>query len=133
MHQPDLKTAVIPTRQQVEAAMQPSVWELSNRMLYGLCHEHPLHEQPDVIVAKLLVIGRVYAAAIERRHKDKDAEEDTDGDRFYTHKVVPWVLRSGIDQWIAQARACAPDAPESLEVMVRVHGQVTALFGQISG
>lgn len=133
MHQPVTQTTVIPSRQQVLAAMQPSVWELSNRVLYGLCHEHPLHEQPDVIVAKLLMIGRVYAAAIERRHKAKHDAEDTDGDRFYTHKVVPCVLRSGIDQWIAQARACAPGAPESLEVLVRVHGQVTALFDEISG
>lgn len=131
MTPPNTQNQAMPTRQQVEAAMQPSVWELSNRVLYDLCRDHPKHERPDVIVAKLLMIGRVYAAAIERRRKE--ANDDTDGDHFYTDKVVPSVLRSGIDQWIAEARACAPDSPERQDVIVRVHGQVTSLFDQISG
>ena len=36
-------------------------------ILYHLCKDNFQHEQEDVILTKVLFIGRIYAAAIERR------------------------------------------------------------------
>lgn len=54
-----------------------SRWELANKILYDMCEKHPLHNNEDEIVAKLWIIGRTYAAALERRknsHKDKSID-----------------------------------------------------------
>ena len=42
-------------------------WAFGNEVLYRMCRESPLHEDPDVVVGKVWLIGRSYAAAIERR------------------------------------------------------------------
>ena len=44
-----------------------SRWEYGNSVLYRMCEEEPEHKQIDVIVGKIWIIGRSYAAAIERR------------------------------------------------------------------
>lgn len=44
-----------------------SRWEYGNSVLYRMCEEEPEHKEIDVIVGKIWLIGRSYAAAIERR------------------------------------------------------------------
>ena len=53
---------------------ESSKWAYANSILYEMCSKTPLHNDADVIVGKIWLIGRSYAAAIERR-KNKD---DTD-------------------------------------------------------
>ena len=43
-----------------------AIWNLGNEMLYQLCRDYPDHKAPEVITAKVWLIGRSYAAAIER-------------------------------------------------------------------
>jgi hypothetical protein len=37
-----------------------------NHILYRMCHKQPGHTNVDVIAGKIWLIGRAYAAAIER-------------------------------------------------------------------
>ena len=67
-------------------AMRPSAWDFNNRVLYDLCRNHPGHDDDSVIIAKMLLIGRAYSAAIERR-KNKKQGEDTDS--LYVERVGP--------------------------------------------
>jgi hypothetical protein len=69
-----------------------SVWDFGNEVLYKLCHDHPNHTAADHIVAKAWLIGRAYAASLERRSGFK-IESDT----FYVHRVVPAFQNSGLD------------------------------------
>jgi len=39
---------------------------LGNTVLYDLCKSYPRHDEEDVIASKIWLIGRAYAAAIER-------------------------------------------------------------------
>ena len=80
-----------PDRQRVLRAMSPTAWEASNRVLYDLCREHPAHRESGEILAKVLLIGRVYAAAIERR---RNKEDDHENDRFYIDTVAPPIRAS---------------------------------------
>jgi hypothetical protein len=41
-------------------------WSFVDRTLYDLCAEYPGHDQPDVVLAKLMIIGRSYATGVER-------------------------------------------------------------------
>ena len=56
----------------------------SDGILYRMCQENPDHKKQDVIIGKILLIGRTYAAAIERR-KDTGNYK---GDDFYNDGPV---------------------------------------------
>ena len=55
------------TKQNIGKAKQKSEWDFSNEILYDLCKNYPEHKNINQILAKILIIGRSYAAAIERR------------------------------------------------------------------
>lgn len=64
-------------------------WQFANGILYDLCKEHPEHNDKDIIVGKMWLIGRSYAAAIERR---VPSEKGVD---FYYDKVAPRIQSFG--------------------------------------
>lgn len=111
------------------------VWALGNQSLYDLCRKNPRHTKDDVIIAKIMLIGRVYAAAIERRKPDKQKSVEALGDNFYTKVVAPKVRKSGIDVWLNSLPPHLPslaDVP-AINQILTVHSQVTNLFFEISG
>ena len=68
-----------------------SRWEFGNGILYQMCEDNQLHNDADVVIGKIWLIGRSYAAAIERR---KNAD-DYQGDDFYYDAVAPKMLEIG--------------------------------------
>jgi hypothetical protein len=105
-------------------------WRLGNDVLYKLCDDHQNHDSDDAIIAKFWLIGRSYAAAVERRRKGRDDEEaNFVGDDFYTKKVVPCVRRSKIDSWFEELRADREDIPATT---VKVHKKLTSLLYEIT-
>jgi hypothetical protein len=117
-------------RAQVLDAMSPSPWDFGNLLLYDLCRDYPSHSDDPTILAKVLLIGRVYAAAIERRHTEGGSRTS---DRFYIDKVAPTIRHSGIDSWLERARQAPPGNPDTLRIVIEVHSKTTELFGKISG
>lgn len=117
-----------PLKRQVEKAMSPSPWELSNQILYDMCKQYPDHRDQTAIIAKLLLIGRVYAAAIERRKV-----VEIPGDDFYTDIVGPRIRKSYIDRWIEKSKSFELGSEPALDVMIDAHRAVTELFSSISG
>lgn len=67
-----------------------SIWEFGNNILYQMCKDRPMHKEKDVVVGKMWLIGRSYAAAIERRKNAADGSDD-----FYCDKVAPKMLEIG--------------------------------------
>src|SRR5688572_8852994 len=78
-------------RSRVLRAMSRSKWDTSNNVLYDLCSRYPAHIEDGEVLAKILLVGRVYAAAIERR---RNKEDDHENDRFYTDAVAPAIMSS---------------------------------------
>lgn len=115
------------TLETVTRAMRTSTWQLSNDVLYDFCAKYPKHKKANVVAGKILLIGRVYAAAIERGVKN---EEQTD---FYLDEVAPKVIRSGIDTWIARAGKIDRRHKNWFKTIVEVHGDTTDLFSSITG
>jgi hypothetical protein len=118
------------TRAQVVQAMLPSAWDFTNRLLYELCREHPLHDDDAIIAAKVLLIGLAYSASIERRRNKGGGETS---EHFYIKTVAPKIRRSGIDAWIDEARQAPPGTPGTLRIVIEVHSETTKLFLKISG
>jgi hypothetical protein len=112
----------------VAEAVRTSPWDVGNEVLYALCRTKPTHTNNDEVIAKVWLIGRAYAAAIERtRYKTEE------NDRFYIDKVGPKILSSPIDTWLIEARLHDKPSAASLPTMLRVHQQTTKLFKEISG
>lgn len=104
-------------------------WILANQVLYDFCKEHPMHGNCDEIVAKIWLIGRSYAAALERS-KDKI---NYSGDFYYDY-VAPKILSIGtyLDQGISKLSTMPLDF-NSLPQLLDVHGLLMKAFKELTG
>ena len=113
------------TEVDIKKALANTMSDLGNQVLYDLCSVHSYHKMDQEILAKIWLIGRAYAAAIERRKK---VIEEPDGDAFIENKVVPEMRNSEIDHWLEQSK----NNPTA-ETAIEVHFKLTDLFKKISG
>ncbi|AJH77677.1 hypothetical protein [Heyndrickxia coagulans] len=59
------------TIQDIQKCIAGNGWSFGNEILYEMCRKNPDHNKADVIVGKIWLIGRSYAAAIENRKTEK--------------------------------------------------------------
>ena len=111
----------------VETALAPTPWDLGNQVLYDLCRKFSNHTQDDVIIAKVMLIGRVYAAAIERR-KNKETKDVSD--EFYINAVAPTLKESQLDEWLTSLPVPGEmaDTWNNLVDVVTLHKRLTDIF-----
>lgn len=115
------------TRKDVDFAIKPSLWDLGNNVLYRLCEEHPKHDCGEAIIAKVWLIGRSYAAAIERRNNAAGTS-----DNFYETTVVEKMKEPKIDEWLAGLPEQMTDPWSELGSIVTVHKKLMKLFFDIT-
>lgn len=70
-------------------------WGWGNEVLYRMCREEPRHTNCDVISGKMWLIGRAYAAAIERGA----GEAIKDGEDLH-ETIAPEIRDSELDRWL---------------------------------
>jgi len=116
------------TQDDINMAKGKSKWDFGNQILYNMCAKYPYHKKKDQIVGKIWLIGRAYAAAIERRKNAKEYNED-----FYTKVVAPAIQKSGIDQWLAELNKCRIPTLNNIEDILVAHGKLTSLIESITG
>lgn len=104
-------------------------WIFGNDILYQMCKKNPKHDDEDVIVGKIWLIGRSYAAAIERR---KDPV--VDGDDFYYDTVAPKMLDIGkeLDLKIAELNMATGTVEDNIEAVLDLHKFLTDVFNDIT-
>jgi hypothetical protein len=112
------------SKDDVENALNNTAWDLGNEVLYDLCSKHPLHNTPQEIIAKVWLIGRSYAAALERR---KNKSSGSLGDLFYVNNAAPKIRKSKIDNWFAQLKK-----EPTLTKVIETHAKPTKLFHKIT-
>ncbi len=113
----------------IKQKINSTIGNIGNGVLYDLCQKYPLHDNPDVINAKIWLIGRAYAAAIERRKKYlNDLNDD-----FYEKRVIPMIMKSSIDQRIDKIREYKSITKENILNILKVHKFLSDLFCDISG
>lgn len=120
-------------RYKIERAIstEKNIWVFGNNVLYRLCQEYPRHDRTEIIVAKIWLIGRSYAAAIERR--DPSFDSSTPNDSFYENTVAPALIRSQIDRRIDQLRQFDAVRRDTLPAILRTHGYLAGIFKEITG
>jgi hypothetical protein len=75
----------------IKNAKEISLWQFGNEILYKLFNDHFEHKTDEHILTKVLFIGRIYAAAVERRKNINKIQNDY----FYENEIIP-VLKNQI-------------------------------------
>jgi hypothetical protein len=114
----------------IDIAKNISSWDFGNEVLYDLCNKNPNHDCEDKIIAKVWLIGRSYAAALERK---RNMSTEPKSDDFYVKTVAPKMKASGLDEWIATIPDGIILSQCQLGLAVKVHWQLTNLFKEIIG
>lgn len=103
-------------------------WVYGNKILYDMCRDNPTHDDADIIVGKIWLIGRSYAAAIERT---KGAGEAND---FYYDIVAPKILSAGkeLEKRIAELNAITHLSDQNLDRVLNTHKFLADIFNDIT-
>ncbi len=106
-------------------------WDFGNSVLYRMCEEYPCHDNEDVIAGKIWLIGRSYAAAIERRKTG----DDYNGDDFYFDVVAPSMKEVGkeLDSRIDRFKKSKKNIADDLENILSTHRILVEIFREITG
>jgi hypothetical protein len=94
----------------------PISWTWANSILYQMCEERPEHVDPNVVAGKMLLIGRSYAAQIERR---SGAGPDG-GDAIYA-RVAARIAASNLDERLQSLSHIPSLTRESIGPVLGVH------------
>jgi hypothetical protein len=115
----------------VKKGLKKTDWDFSNNILYKLCADHPRHKRDYIIMAKVMLIGRAYSAAIERGREANGGS----GDKFYKNKVAGKIRNSDIDKWFSELGEGKKDKRsrnEQIALELEIHMNVMKLFNKIS-
>lgn len=112
-------------KSQIEKARDAGFWEPMNNMLYDICKKYPEHKDPKIAAAKLMIIGRSYAAALERGV----SEDKTD---FWQKKVAPRIIGSKLNLDTELAALKEIDQNSRTKKALEIHSALTDCFNQIT-
>ncbi|MBM1107329.1 hypothetical protein JQC67_14335 [Aurantibacter crassamenti] len=102
-------------------------WDFGNEILYKMCQQNFEHKRIDIIVGKVILIGRAYAAAIERR-KNKTEENNN----FYIDKVAPMIKNSKLDVFIGELKLETEVNEKNIADILKLHLYLTELIKEIT-
>lgn len=106
-------------------------WDLANQILYDMCENYPRHTDANEVVAKLWLIGRSYAAAIERRKNAANFSGD-----FYYDVVAPAIISVSdeLDTMIVDinSRASKENDENQMDCVLKCHGFLTTKFNELT-
>jgi hypothetical protein len=94
-----------------------------NEVLYRMCRERPLHDDMDTIQSKIVLIGRITGASLERGVRP--------GLRM--SEVAQTISRSDLDQHIERLNALDRPTDDNLSVLLEAHQYLTDLLESITG
>lgn len=121
-------TTQLPTQKQLDTARQKKVWDFGNAILYKLCKDNFKHDTDDHILTKVLFIGRIYAAAVERR---KNKSNDIN-DNFYTDTVAPTFRKSKLDDKLSKLKIAKTENIENIKLVLHTHYFLTSMLKKIT-
>jgi hypothetical protein len=108
-------------------------WRVGNQTLYDLCRRYPQHVDDAEIIAKVWLIGRTYAASLERG-KGEVVGVDVSNDLFYTDHVTKVLRSSAIDSILGGLRNIKDvESPGAITLALQAHSAVVQLFFSLTG
>ena len=122
------------SRQDVQRATDEDgdPWAVSNGLLYRLCRQYLDHRNASGVTAKMLLIGRAYAAAAERGRSGGSAA-DSSGDEFYVRDLPRALRASPIDATLRPLRRMATVTDQNVGQIVEAHFVLMAELSDLTG
>ncbi len=102
------------------------IWYTANSILYDLCKRYPNHKNEQEIIAKMFIIGRSYAAAIERGKKKPKMKKEFDVNTLYL-ELGKKMKDASFDNLINRCRK-----KDSVEQCLKVHQKLIESIGEIT-
>ncbi|HOY17835.1 MAG TPA: hypothetical protein PLC89_11090 [Haliscomenobacter sp.] len=102
-------------------------WDFGNKILYDLCRDNFQHKHTDKVLTKVLFIGRIYAAAIERRK----TKTNIINDNFYIEKVAPTFINSDIDDNLQRLKSEKIHNDNAIEIL-KIHYNLVKKLSEIT-
>jgi hypothetical protein len=87
-----------------DKAVTEQIGDFANAVLYELCSTHFDHKEAKVVLAKIWLIGRSYAAAIERRRWNLEIPND----EFYV-MMSDWLVTSDLGEGLQRLKSTASE------------------------
>lgn len=114
----------------IDKVLTDNTWSFSNDILYDMCRNNPLHNEPNKVAGKFLIIGRTYAAAVERRK----AYRQYNSEEFYVDLLVPAISKHSddIDKQISQLQEYNYLNEENLAEALILHRKLVKILHSIS-
>ena len=97
--------------------------QYGNKVLYNMCKDEPLHQNIDIIASKLWIIGRSYAAAIERKA----------GVNFKIEDAARIIQASDIDKHLVQMQKVDRLDNSNVNLSLEVHHIFANLLRDATG
>jgi len=105
-------------------------WMLGNNILYNLCKKYPFHKKDEEIRAKIWLIGRSYAASIERRKTKNHINDD-----FYDYVINEFIKfneKENFDKELNEIKKLKFNE-DSLKKILELHNKLTKFFKKLTG
>jgi hypothetical protein len=121
---------VVPSQHELAASLSrfDLDWGLVDEVLYRLCRDYPSHTDRRAVTAKLALIGRVYAAGLERRVTPPPGQQAI-------VVIADYVLEHGseVDEIVRALDAVRePLDSLSMDSIVEQHGRLTRLLQKVA-
>lgn len=110
----------------------PKYGNIGNKMLYDLCKKYPNHNTADEIHAKIWLIGRSYAASVERRSKSNDRNINDD---FYDYVIRELIKFNETEKFDDKLKIFERQKfnEKSLGGLLKLHKELTKFFRKVTG
>jgi hypothetical protein len=106
-------------------------WMLGSEVIYGLCSNFPKHTKENEVRAKIWLIGRSHAVAIERRKKNLDKK----GDWFYDYAIrefIKFSKKERFDEKLSKLKNKKFDEAKLKEILI-LHNELVKFFKELTG
>lgn len=107
-------------------------WAVSDELLYALCRRYPDHRDAKGVTAKMLLIGRAFAATAERGRSGGTVSGSTN-DEFYVRDLPRALRASALDARLGALRRIRRVTNENAVDVIEAHTELMAVLRNLTG
>lgn len=112
----------------IKNAQKINLWQFGNEILYKLCNDQFEHKIDKYILTKVLFIGRIYAAAVDRR-KNKNKIQNDD---FYIDGIIPVFKKSTLDKRLKKLKNMNVMDSNTIKYALETHNYLVNILQEIT-